>query len=69
MPAWLDAAFAGLRPKDDKEDRAVHDRLAAAIAARQTLDLAAAGVRRFHFYTMNKYAQAEAVCRILKPES
>lgn len=69
VPAWLDAAFAGLRPKDDKEDRAVHDRLAAAIAARQTLDLAATGVRRFHFYTMNKYAQAEAVCRILKPEA
>ncbi|HHN67097.1 MAG TPA: methylenetetrahydrofolate reductase [NAD(P)H] [Thermopetrobacter sp.] len=68
VPARLDAAFAGLRPKDGKEDRAVHDRLAAAIAARQTLDLAAAGVRRFHFYTMNKSAPAEAMCRILKPQ-
>lgn len=62
VPPWLQARFAGLGPA---EEDAVHRGLADAWAVEQTLDLAAAGVRHFHFYTMNRADTAEIVCRAL----
>jgi methylenetetrahydrofolate reductase (NADPH) len=63
VPEWLEARF---RPSGNGElPAAVHRGLADAWAVEQTLDLAAAGIRRFHFYTMNRADTAEIVCRAL----
>ncbi len=63
VPDWLEARFAAR--EDAALPEAVHRGLADAWAVEQTLDLAAAGVRRFHFYTMNRADTAEIVCRAL----
>ncbi len=63
VPDWLQARFA--TPEGEPLPEAVHRGLADAWAVEQTLDLAAAGVRRFHFYTMNRADTAEIVCRAL----
>ncbi len=63
VPEWLEARFAAV--DDAPLPEAVHRGLADAWAVEQTLDLAAAGVRRFHFYTMNRADTAEIVCRAL----
>ncbi|HFC05650.1 MAG TPA: methylenetetrahydrofolate reductase [NAD(P)H] [Rhizobiales bacterium] len=60
VPDWLEARFAGL-----EDDLAAQRLVAVSIAVEQVLDMAANGVRHFHFYTMNKSDLAVAVCRSL----
>lgn len=66
VPEWLEARFAGL-----ENDPAAQQLVAVSIAVEQVLEMAANGVRHFHFYTMNKSDLATAVCRSLglKPAS
>ena len=65
VPAWLEARFAGLKGRKDRDSQQVHRLLAAAFATDQVLDMAARGVRHFHLYTMNRPHMAEVVCRAL----
>ncbi len=60
VPAWLAERFDGL---DD--DVATRRLIAAHLAAEQVLDLAAQGVRDFHFYTMNRAELVYAICHLL----
>ncbi len=60
VPDWLEARFAGL-----EDDRAAQQLVAVSVAVEQVLEMAAQGVRHFHFYTMNKSDLAVAVCRSL----
>jgi methylenetetrahydrofolate reductase (NADPH) len=60
VPAWIAGLFEGL--DDDPETRRL---IAAAIAAEQCRLLAAAGVREFHFYTLNRADVVYALCRVL----
>jgi methylenetetrahydrofolate reductase (NADPH) len=60
VPAWLAQRFEGL--DDDAETRKL---IAATVAAEQVLDLAGAGVRDFHFYTMNRAELVYATCHLL----
>lgn len=60
VPAWLERGFAGL---DDEP--ATRSMVAAALAAEQVADLAARGIDRFHFYTMNRADLTFAVCHLL----
>ncbi len=66
VPDWLDARFAGL-----ENDPETHRLVAVSVAVEQVLALAAEGVRKFHFFTLNKSDLAVAVCRSLglAPES
>ena len=66
VPDWLGDRFAGL--ENDPETRQL---VAAGVAAEQVLGLVDAGVREFHFYTMNRAELVYAICRLLglKPEA
>ena len=41
--------------------------VAVSVAVEQVLDLASQGVRKFHFFTLNKSDLAVAVCHSLDP--
>ncbi len=60
VPDWLAQLFEGL--DDDAETRKL---VAATVAARQCLALHKAGVREFHFYTLNRADLVYAICHIL----
>lgn len=60
VPDWLSARFEGL-----ENDPSAHRLAAVSVAVEQVLDLAAQGMRDFHFYTMNRSDLALAVCRCL----
>ena len=60
MPAWLARRFEGL----DDDPQTTH-LVAAAVAAEQVLDLVDAGVRQFHFYTLNRADLVYAICHLL----
>ena len=60
VPAWLARRFDGL---DD--DPGTTHLVAAAVAAEQVLDLVDAGVRQFHFYTLNRADLVYAICHLL----
>jgi len=60
VPDWLEARFAGL-----ENDVQAQQLVAVSTAVEQVLDMAANGVRHFHFYTMNRSDLALAVCRSL----
>lgn len=60
MPAWLARRFDGLT--DDPQTTHL---VAAAVAAEQVLDLVDAGVRQFHFYTLNRADLVYAICHLL----
>ncbi len=60
VPDWVAARFAGL-----ENDKDAHRLVAAGLAIEQALDLAAHGIRHFHFYTFNTSGLAVAVCRSL----
>ncbi len=64
IPASLAQAFDGL---DDDAD-AVR-RVAEQLASTQCLELAAHGVREFHFYTLNRAELTVAICRHLGVEA
>jgi methylenetetrahydrofolate reductase (NADPH) len=60
IPLWLADAFEGL--DDDADGR---QRVAEEIAGDQCRELAAHGVRAFHFYTLNRAELTVAICRRL----
>ena len=60
VPAWLARRFDGLA--DDPQTTHL---VAAAVAAEQVLDLVDAGVRQFHFYTLNRADLVYAICHLL----
>ncbi len=60
IPVWLERLFDGL--DDDPETRKL---VAATTTAQLCLRLAAEGVDRFHFYTLNRAELTVAVCRML----
>lgn len=60
VPGWLADAFAGL--EDDPEARL---EVGARIAAEQIRRLAAEGLTRVHFYTLNRAEPTLRVCRML----
>ena len=60
LPPWVGELFEGL---DD--DPATRRLVAATVAAGQCRVLYAAGVRHFHFYTLNRASLVYAICHIL----
>ena len=60
LPPWIGELFGGL--DGDPETRRM---VAATVAAEQCRVLYAAGVRHFHFYTLNRAALVYAICHIL----
>ena len=60
IPAWLARRFEGL--SDDPQTTHL---VAAAVAAEQVLDLVDAGIRQFHFYTLNRADLVYAICHLL----
>ena len=60
VPQWLADKFEGL--DNDPETRRL---IAAAVAAEQVDGLLKAGVRDFHFYTMNRADLVYAICHLL----
>ena len=60
VPAWMADLFEGL--DDDPETRHL---VAASVAVEQCRALHAGGVRRFHFYTLNRADLTFAICHTL----
>ncbi len=60
IPDWLNAMFEGL---DDLP--AARQLIAATVAAELCGQLYAGGVRRFHFYTLNRAELSYAICHLL----
>lgn len=60
IPDWLETMFEGLDANPDT--RAM---VAAAVATEQCRRLAAAGIKDFHFYTLNKADPTLAICHAL----
>ena len=60
IPDWMDRTFEGL---DNLP--AARQLIAATIAAELCAQLYAAGVRHFHFYTLNRAELAYAICHLL----
>jgi methylenetetrahydrofolate reductase (NADPH) len=60
IPKWLDDLFEGL---DDHP--AARQLIAATVAAELCGQLYAGGVRRFHFYTLNRAELSYAICHLL----
>ncbi len=60
VPDWLNRLFEGL---DDIPE--IRNLLAMQVAASQCLLLSRAGVRNFHFFTMNRAELTWALCRVL----
>ena len=60
IPPWLARRFEGL---DD--DPSTTHLVAAAMAAEQVMDLVDHGIRKFHFYTLNRADLVYAICHLL----
>lgn len=60
VPTWLATLFEGL-----DENPALRHSIAAMVAAEQCRMLMLAGVRNFHFYTLNRAELTQAICHIL----
>jgi len=60
IPVWLDQLFEGL-----DELPAARQLIAATVAAELCGQLYAGGVRRFHFYTLNRAELSYAICHLL----
>lgn len=60
IPAWLTRRFEGL---DD--DPTTSHLVAAAVATEQAMDLVDEGVKKFHFYTLNRADLVYAICHLL----
>jgi methylenetetrahydrofolate reductase (NADH) len=60
MPSWLAHRFQGL-----EEDPATSHLVGAAVATEQVMDLVDEGVKKFHFYTLNRADLAYAICHLL----
>jgi methylenetetrahydrofolate reductase (NADPH) len=60
MPSWLAHRFEGL-----EDDPATSHLVAAAVATEQVMDLVDEGVKKFHFYTLNRADLVYAICHLL----
>lgn len=60
MPSWLARRFDGL-----EDDPATGHLVAAAVATEQVMDLVDEGVKKFHFYTLNRADLVYAICHLL----
>jgi len=60
MPSWLARRFDGL-----ENDPATSHLVAAAVATEQVMDLVDEGVKKFHFYTLNRADLVYAICHLL----
>ena len=60
VPSWLARRFEGL-----EEDSATTHLVAAAVATEQVMDLVDEGVKKFHFYTLNRADLVYAICHLL----
>lgn len=60
VPAWLVKLFEGLDEKPEQRNL-----VAAMVAAEQCRLLMLAGIRHFHFYTLNRAELTQAICHIL----
>jgi methylenetetrahydrofolate reductase (NADPH) len=65
MPSWLARRFDGL-----EDDPATSHLVGAAVATEQCMDLVDEGVKKFHFYTLNRADLVYAICHLLglRPE-
>lgn len=60
IPAWLSHRFEGLQ-----DDQTTGHLVAAAVATEQVMDLVDQGVKKFHFYTLNRADLVYATCHLL----
>jgi methylenetetrahydrofolate reductase (NADPH) len=60
VPSWLSHRFEGL-----EDDPATSHLVAAAVATEQVMDLVDEGVKKFHFYTLNRADLVYAICHLL----
>ena len=60
IPPWLEKLFEGVEPSST-----INNMLAASVLIDQCNTLYDAGVRNFHFYTLNKSELTRAVCKTL----
>ena len=60
VPSWLARRFEGL-----ENDSATTHLVAAAVATEQVMDLVDEGVKKFHFYTLNRADLVYAICHLL----
>lgn len=60
VPAWLARRFDGL-----ESDAATQQLVAAAVATEQVMELVEQGVKKFHFYTLNRADLVYAICHLL----
>jgi methylenetetrahydrofolate reductase (NADPH) len=60
VPSWLARRFDGL-----ENDPATSHLVAAAVATEQAMDLVDEGVKKFHFYTLNRADLVYAICHLL----
>ncbi|MCC0006813.1 MAG: methylenetetrahydrofolate reductase [NAD(P)H] [Hyphomicrobiaceae bacterium] len=60
VPAWLARRFEGL-----EQDAATQQLVAAAVATEQVMELVEQGVKKFHFYTLNRADLVYAICHLL----
>ena len=60
MPSWLAHRFEGL-----EDDLATSHLVAAAVATEQVMNLVDEGVKKFHFYTLNRADLVYAICYLL----
>lgn len=60
VPSWLARRFDGL----DGDEKTTH-LVAAAVATEQVMDLVDEGVKKFHFYTLNRADLVYAICHLL----
>ena len=60
MPSWMAHRFEGL-----EEDALTNQYVAASVASEQVMDLVDEGIKRFHFYTLNRADLVYATCHLL----
>jgi len=60
VPAWLARRFEGI-----EDDPATSHLVAAAVATEQVMELVEEGVKKFHFYTLNRADLVYAICHLL----
>jgi methylenetetrahydrofolate reductase (NADPH) len=60
VPSWLERRFEGL-----EDDSATSHLVAAAVATEQVMDLVDEGIKKFHFYTLNRADLVYVICHLL----
>jgi methylenetetrahydrofolate reductase (NADPH) len=60
VPSWLARRFEGL-----EDDPATTHLVAAAVATEQVMDLVDEGIKKLHFYTLNRADLVYAICHLL----